>query len=416
MKDRSSDKLKLLVIGLQWPQPKATAAGQRMMQLLKKFLETGYSVTFASVASDGPYDAPLQDLGIHTRRIRLNHHSFDDFVKNEGFHTALFDRFITEEQFSWRIRSQLPECLLVLDTEDLHSLRHSREVAVKKNCLWQVSDWTGDPLFYREMASILRSDLSLIISRAEMNLLHQELYVLEGKLIYLPFRMEKPQAYKIMPFKERSGFVFVGNGKHAPNLDAIKLLKNEIWPLLSKKLPGATIQIYGAYLPDSVRKMHKPEEGFQVLGWTADLESVLQRSRLQVAPLRYGAGVKGKILNAVGNGLPTLTTKIGMEGILGQTGEESFIAESTEEFTDKALILYQDRALWEKALQSQQRGEPSDFETGFEKLSGFLSGKDAERMALSRETKVIQKLLRDKAFDSVRYLSKWIEAKEEKKI
>ena len=107
---------KLLVIGYEWPQPQATAAGQRMWQLLAGFCHAGYQVTFASAAAREPLSAPLENLGIRCLQILLNHSSFDQLLRESHFDAVLFDRFLTEEQFSWRVREQLPECRLLLDT------------------------------------------------------------------------------------------------------------------------------------------------------------------------------------------------------------------------------------------------------------------------------------------------------------
>ncbi|MDX1332772.1 MAG: glycosyltransferase, partial [Robiginitalea sp.] len=105
----AADHRKMLVIGLQWPEPQATAAGQRMCQLLQGFCNAGYQITFASAAAGEHDRTPLKAMGIETRSIKLNHSSFDQWLQRSGFDLVLFDRFITEEQFSWRVREQLPD-------------------------------------------------------------------------------------------------------------------------------------------------------------------------------------------------------------------------------------------------------------------------------------------------------------------
>lgn len=412
MKAAATHRKKLLVIGFEWPQPEATAAGQRMCQLLSGFCKAGYQVTFASAAGREQHGVPLESLGVETRRIQLNHSSFDQFLKESQFNAVLFDRFLTEEQFSWRVREQLPACELILDTEDLHSLRSSRETAIKENRAWRVSDWMSSPLFYRELASIIRCDLSLIISEAELGLLQSGLPFLKGKLLHQPFQFAPDTAYTPTAFSDRKGFVFVGNGKHRPNIDAVFRLKAAIWPLLRDRLPEARLMIYGAYLSGEIQNLHAPEDGFEVRGWAPKLEPVFLESRLQLAPLRFGAGVKGKILNALRFGLPTLSTAIGWEGIYQGPESVDFLAESPEDFARKAAHLYSNGPAWTDSLDLQLRASSAHFNPSMNELLHAIENREERSESVSEAESVLQNMLRNQAFDRVRYLSKWIEAKE----
>jgi hypothetical protein len=409
MDPETPENEKLLVIGHQWPEPGATAAGVRIIQLLRGFQQSGCEITFASAASPGLYGTPLEAMGIRMLPIRLNHDSFDRFLAKQRFDVVLFDRFMTEEQFSWRVREVLPKARLVLDTEDLHALRHSREKALARGMAWQAEDWVADPLFPRELASIFRCDLSLIISRAEMDLLLTHLPSLEGKLFYCPFQM--PQETGQQPSHgEREGFLFVGNGRHRPNLDAIAVLREHIWPALSAELPGVPIHICGAYLPQAILDLHAPELGFEVLGWVPDLRPVMQGARLQLAPLRFGAGIKGKLLSALSFGLPTLTSSVGWEGILEADPQSPWRADSPGEFTKKAVALYRDQALWDQCLRALSEAAAPHY--GTRRLDLALGQVSKRSGKAGKEAFIIQRLLRDQAFDRLRYLSKWIEAKE----
>ena len=407
---------KLLVIGHDWPQPEATAAGQRMWQLLNGFCNEGYHMTFASTAGREDQSAPLESLGIETLGIRLNHDSFDQFVRESQFDLVLFDRFMTEEQFSWRIREQLPQCKLILDTEDLHSLRMSRESAVSENRPWRVSDWMTSSLFYRELASMIRCDLSLIISETELELLQSRLPFLRGKLLFLPFQFTLYKASEPPAFSDRNGFVFVGNGKHRPNTDAIFRLKSTIWPLLRSRLPEDSLLIYGAYLSQDIYNLNAPDEGFEVRGWAPKLETVFLESRLQLAPLAFGAGVKGKILNGLRFGLPTLSTSIGWEGIYKGSHLVDFLSESPEEFAGKAAHLYTNEKAWTNALHSQLQASAVHFRPTLEGLLEVIENLEERRESLPEPSRVLQNMLRHQAFDRVRYLSRWIEAKDSRSV
>ncbi len=404
----------MLVIGHQWPEPDATAAGQRMLWLLRGFQRAGYSIVFACSAGAVSYGADLGSMGIETAAIRLNDSSFDRFLQDRGFTLVLFDRFPTEEQFSWRVHEALPKALLVLDTEDLHSLRHSREQALVGGRPWNPSEWVRHPLFFREVASMFRADLSLIVSGREMELLVGQVPLLEPRLLYLPLGMEPVPKAGQPGFEARKGFVFIGNGKHRPNLDAIRQLKTDLWPRIRKHLQEASLLICGAYLPQQVFQLHDPGEGFLVQGWAPDLQAPLGSARLQLAPLRFGAGIKGKVLDAARFGLPTVGTASAFEGILGTAGPHPFLAGSNEDFIRKAVALYRDPGLWKESLKVQQEACEVHTQTSFQPLADALGSLKERHQQPPGQARILEKLLRSEAFGRLRYLSKWIEAKEKR--
>ena len=181
----------LLVIALVWPEPASTAAGVRMMQLLQVFKNQGYRITIASAAAKSEYSADMVALGYETAEIKMNDSSFDVFVKDLNPDVVLFDRFLTEEQFGWRVADNCPQALRVLDTEDLHSLRHVREQCFKKEIPFTTDAWLADDKTKREIASIYRCDLSLIISSYEMELLNEVLKIDKSLLLLLPFMVNE---------------------------------------------------------------------------------------------------------------------------------------------------------------------------------------------------------------------------------
>jgi hypothetical protein len=168
------------------------------------------------------------------------------------------------------------------------------------------------------VASIFRSDVSLMVSSYEMEILQNELGISKSLLFHLPIMMAPITTETISQwpnYAERKDFVCVGNGKHAPNVDSIRILKTEIWPLIRKQLPDANLFVYGAYLPQHIAEMHNIKEGFHVKGWAEDIDTVLQNARLLLAPLQFGAGIKGKLLDAMRCGTPSITTSMGAEGM-----------------------------------------------------------------------------------------------------
>jgi glycosyltransferase involved in cell wall biosynthesis len=403
---------KLFVIGRTFPEPSTTAAGGRMMILLQFFLSQNYEIIFASAAGISERSAPLARLGIKIQSILLNDESFDELLKRYQADIVLFDRFITEEQFGWRVSEILPNALKILDTEDLHFLRKARQNAHKAQVVFQEDMLYGEET-KRELASILRCDLSLIISQFEMELLTLRFKIHEDLLFYLPLLVEgKFVTQSKSSFEERQNFITAGNFHHAPNLDAVLRLKKEIWPLIKKELPKAELHIYGAYAPEQVLQMHKAKEGFFIEGWVQDLDVVLSQARVCLAPLSFGAGLKGKLVQAMLNQTPVVTTKIGEEGMYGNYSIPGIIAENSESIAQAAISLYTQKEAWE-AAQTDMKIILSNRFNKEKHLKEFMIRLLALENVLDehRKANFIIQIIQYEAIKSTKYLSKWIEEK-----
>ena len=395
------------------PEPSTTAAGGRMMQLLSLFSEEGYSITFASTAKASERSADLEKHKITAVSIELNNESFDIFISQLDPSVVLFDRYITEEQFGWRVLEHCSEAIRILDTEDLHFLRKSREEAVKKNSpVSEANLFTENAK--RELASILRCDLSLIISEFEFNLLKNTFSVSEEILDYLPFLTEKQSISdkNHSKYDQRANFVTIGNLQHPPNIDAVFYLQKVIWPLIRKQLPEVELNVYGDYGSQHIRELHNEKEGFLVKGWVEDANHVLQESRLCLAPLRFGAGLKGKLLDAMLNGTPSITTKIGAEGMHGMIPFSGKVLDDPIEFANAAVELYTQKEKWIQAQEHgyrivEERFQKSDYS------KNFIDRVEMIRTTLKkhREANFIGQILQHHTLQSSRYMSKWIEAK-----
>jgi len=405
---------KVAFIGLVWPEPETTAAGSRMLQLIQFFSNRSEELHFASTALMTDYSFPLEEMGVKTHSIELNDSSFDRWIKALDPEVVVFDRFVTEEQFSWRVRENCPAALRILDTEDLHFLRaHRRLTLLEKK--------SGDPregyddITLRELASIYRSDLSLIISEVEMELLTETYKVPADMLHYLPFlisRDDLAEYHSLPSFSGRLGFMTIGNWKHGPNRDSVHYLKNEIWPEVRKRLPQSQIHVYGAYGPGENSDLHEPETGFIIEGWKESKIEAFISHRVCLAPLRFGAGLKGKLFDALRFGTPSVTTGVGSEGISNPELWNGVVCDLPEKFVDAAVTLYSDEKLWNKA---QSKGER------------ILLTRFSEEVFLPEFTRRIQTLQKNLKFhrrnnitgallwhhsaQSTKYLSKWIEAK-----
>ncbi|RTE51971.1 glycosyltransferase [Arenibacter aquaticus] len=409
---------KVLIIGCNWPEPGTTAAGGRMLQLIRFFLKQDYELTFASTAAESEYSYDLESIGVRTQSILLNHYSFDEFIGQLNPTVVLFDRFLTEEQFGWRVAEHCPQAMRILDTEDLHSLRTARQLSHKKKQPFSIKSWLDQDLTKREIASIYRSDISLIISLYEMELLTEELKLDPDLLLHLPMmynEIDVEQRKDWLDFDQKKNFICIGNGKHAPNVDAIKTLKLTIWPLIRKRLPKANLYVYGAYLPQEIQQMHKPKEGFYVMGHAANAQEVITRARLSLAPLNFGAGIKGKLLDSMLFGTPSITTHIGAEGICLDMPWNGCIANAPKDFAHAAVELYLDREKW---LISQKNGMDI-INSCYDKavLQQRLSQKIEQvgtTLNQHRSGNFIGAMLLHHSMASTKYMSKWITAKNKK--
>ena len=402
----------LLIIGQTFPEPTTTAAGGRMLQLIEMFTSHGYGITFASSASSSEKSFNLDSIGVTTQQIAINDSSFDDFVRQLNPTLVLFDRFITEEQFAWRVTQSCPKALKILDTEDLHFLRKARQQALKN-----ATDVKDSNLFTetakREIASILRCDLSLIISEFEMKLLADTFAVSKEILYYLPFMVTKlPDSSNFPEFEQRTNFMTIGNLLHGPNVDSVLYLKKEIWPLIKKQLPQAQLYIYGNYAPQHILELHNQKQGFYIMGWADSVAHVMQKARVCLAPLRFGAGLKGKLLDAMLYGTPGVTTSIGAEGMYGDLPMPGVIADTPERFAELSVAIYSNKIKWQ---QNAQRG----VEIIKERYNGkaisrdFMTRLDALKtnLKLHRQAHFIGQILQHQSLQASKYLSKWIEEK-----
>ncbi|MBZ9729007.1 glycosyltransferase family 4 protein [Salegentibacter sp. JZCK2] len=410
---------RLLVIGCVWPEPHSSAAGSRMLQLLEFFLSKNYKITFVTTAARSEFAVDLEKMNIPSEVIKMNHPSFDAMLKRIQPDLVLFDRFMTEEQFGWRVDETYPEAVKILDTEDLHFLRKTRTEAFKKNISAESLYFDAD-ITKREIASIYRCDLSLIISEVEKQFLQDEFSIHTNLLHYLPFLPEPvsgEKQLKLPKFEQRENFISIGNFLHEPNWNAVLYLKEEIWPLIKQELPEAKLEIYGAYPSQKVWNLHNEKEGFIVKGRVENAEKVMKNARICLAPIRFGAGLKGKLIQAMQCGTPSVTTIIGAEGIAGDLNWNGFISNDAKDFAKKAVQLYSEEKLWEKSVGSGFEIIASRFdkEEHRQEFSNRLSDL-IQNINVYRQRNFIGKMLQHHQHRSTYFMAKFIEEKEKSKL
>lgn len=403
---------KLLIIGLVWPEPTSSAAGTRMIQLVNLFLCKGYEITFASAASKSDFSYDFSMSGVIEQEIKLNDESFNSILKSLNPEIVIFDRFMVEEQYGWRVQQECPNALKILDTEDLHFLRTARQQNTKKQ---EVLDLFTD-VAKREIASILRCDLSLIISEAEIKILQEAFKIDSSLLYYLPFLEKEINDETIrnwIPFEERADFVFIGNFLHEPNWNTVQILKTKVWPLLRKKLPNASLNIYGAYTTQKVLQLENKNEKFFVKGRALNAKEIIAEHKVLLAPIQFGAGVKGKFIDAMQVGTPSVTTSIGAEAMKGPLNWNGFIEDDLEIFVEEAVELYSNKELWLSAQENGIRIINKRYNwNAF--ADDFISSVEKLNIVEHRQLNFIGQILNHHTMQSTKYMSLWIEQKNKK--
>ena len=404
----------ILIIGKVWPEPSSSAAGTRMMQLIHFFKEMNTKITFACTSNPSQFQVDLTEHGIPMVQIELNSDTFDEFIKELNPTLVLFDRFMTEEQYGWRVMQHCPDAFRILNTEDVHFLREARGEALKKNKtidLSKQSDLASTKCF-REIASIYRSDLTLLVSPVEIEMLKNTFQIPEHLLYYLPL-FASEEIGTLPSFEERSGFMFIGNFLHEPNWDALRHLSEDIWPLIRKLLPEAILNVYGAYPTQKAMQLHQPKNGFLVHGRVDDAIVVTLNAKVSLAPLRFGAGIKGKLIEAMVCGTPSVTTSIGAEGMQHNELWNGAIENTADNFAKAAVALYLEKEKWKQAqvdgfeIVQQLFISKNQLPQFKEKLEDITSNLTAHR-----SVDFTSKLFQQEFVMGMKYFSMWISEKE----
>ncbi|MDQ6995721.1 MAG: glycosyltransferase family 4 protein, partial [Mariprofundaceae bacterium] len=228
-----------------------------------------------------------------------------------------------------------------------------------------------------------------------------------------PFMLNHNTISKPLPsFGERQHFMSIGSFRHAPNWDAVLWLKQDIWALIRQQLPQAELHIYGSYTPPKATALHAPKQGFYIEGRAASALDVSQHARLCLAPLRFGAGIKTKLADAMQTGTPSITTSVGAEGMHGDLPWGGKVCDDAQAFAQAAVNLYHDDVAWQQAQQH-----------GFDILQHWFNAKNHQKQLIQATLSIQNNLeehrlhnftgsmLRHHHHRSTEFMSRWIEQK-----
>jgi GT2 family glycosyltransferase/glycosyltransferase involved in cell wall biosynthesis/ubiquinone/menaquinone biosynthesis C-methylase UbiE/CII-binding regulator of phage lambda lysogenization HflD len=342
--DRAKDRMakrRALVLDFCTPTPDQDAGSLTAFNLMLLLREMDFQVTF--IPEDNFMYMPGYTQALQRIGIEILYAPYCTSVKQhlqesgERYDLAFLFRAGVIERNLDIIRKYCPRAKVLFHTIDLHYLRMSREAALLGD---SVKQQAADEMKQRELAVIRAADASIVHSTTEFALLHQELP--EERIHVFPLILDIRRT--IIEFKDRRDIVFVGSYLHAPNVDAVQYFVHDIMPILRHRLPGVRFFIAGNNPTSEIQAL--ASDDIIITGFVEDLSSLLDRMRISVAPLRYGAGIKGKIGTAMAVGLPIVATSLAAEGMLLTKEENILIADSPEAFADAVIRLYNDELLW----------------------------------------------------------------------
>jgi GT2 family glycosyltransferase len=338
-KDRGVTK-RILVIDATTPRPDHDAGSLLKFYHLRLLQDLGYQVTFMpdNLLHDGEYTRDLQRLGIeciYEPHCLSARHLFT--ARARDFQLAMLCRPYVAIRHMETLRRLAPDIRIIYDTVDLHYLRERRQAEVEKNpLLGERAERTRRD----ELNLITQADASIVVSPVEKELLAKEVARANVHVVQLVIP-EEPQG---PGFEERRDILFIGGYQHTPNAEAVLYFCREILPQLRQRIPELRFLVLGSRPTPEIQAL--ANDHIQVLGFQKDITPYFNACRLMVAPLRFGAGIKGKLGTSFSYGLPVVASSIAAEGMYLQHGREVLIADTPGEFADAVLRLYNDPQLW----------------------------------------------------------------------
>jgi GT2 family glycosyltransferase len=331
----------VLVLDAQTPTPDRDSGSVNTIELMRLFLHMGWHVAFAprNHLYEGRYTSDLQRLGIEVMIGPCVSH-LGDIIENrpDAYDTIFAFRFESLNDCYDRLREAYPKARIIFHDIDLHHLRLQRRAdLLGDRTLRMEAELVKD----KELELFVRCDCSIVVTEAEKQVIEGEV-PLDNIVVY-PYTMDVQRSEE--PFEQRRHLCFIGGYAHDPNIDAVQYFVHEIWPLVKPRLPrGSKFFVVGPGAPESILSL--AADDIVITGYVPDLKEVLDDCRISVVPLRYGAGIKGKLVRTLAWGLPSVATTLAVEGMGLRHGREVLVADDPRAFAEAIVRLFNERDTW----------------------------------------------------------------------
>ncbi len=345
---------RVLIADATTPTPDQDSGSVRMLNLIRILCDLGYHVVFMpeNLAHAGDYTRRLEKMGVECLYGPVVKNPLD-YLRNKGSYldAVILSRYYVAEPLLPLVRHYAPQARVIFDTVDLHYVREARQAELEKSDkLARLAEKTR----FREQSCIKQADLTWVVSPFEQELLQRDL---PGAAVSVLSNIHDVHGCRA-GFEQRRDLLFVGGFQHTPNVDAACWFVQEIWPLIRQRLPEVVFHLVGSKAPAAVRTLGDMA-GVRFHGFVPDLEPLLDGCRVAVAPLRFGAGVKGKVNLSMSYGQPVVATAIATEGMYCKDGIDVLNADTPQAFAEAVVRVYQDPELWQRlsrnGLENVQR-------------------------------------------------------------
>ncbi|MFZ5638490.1 MAG: glycosyltransferase [Pseudomonadota bacterium] len=365
------ERPRLLFIDWSTPRPDCDAGSITAFYLMKILVDLGYDVVFApdDMLRLGHYTATLESIGV-TCLSADRHGPLETHLatEGEGYDYALICRAPFAAKWLEPIRRHAPSARVILNTADLYFLREIREAELEGSSekLEAAMRWKA-----QELDIIRRCDHCIVMSDHEQAILAREAPDARVHLVPLMF-VDIPG--RAVGFDARKDLLFIGGFLHRPNVDAVTWFCERVWPRVRERLPGVRVHLLGSNPDDEVRALGK-HPGVEVVGFVEDIKPWFDAIRLSVAPLRYGAGIKGKLGTSLSFGVPSVATNIAVEGMHLIDGQHVLVADEEAAFAEAIVRLYCDPALWLQISDAGLRfvSETYSLDAGLRRVGAFMA-------------------------------------------
>ncbi len=338
----------ILIVDAKTPTPDRDSGSLDMFNLIKILIKLNYHIHFIPHNSHnyfGKYTKSLQELGVECIFFP-DYFNIRDYLYERGdiFSHVILARCSIANTVIDHVIEIAPSAKIIFYPVDIHGIRLMREAKLMKNYSKSVK---AQEVMRIELKLVEKSDLTIVLSEYESEYLKEK-----GceNIKILPLIREFKTINLCVPFHKRRDVIFIGNFSHTPNLDAVRWLYDEIWPALrqinkERGFDEICLKIVGSNMPDWIKKNEMND--IKPIGFIENLDEIFLKGRLSIAPLRFGAGLKGKIATSLGYGVPVVGTNIAFEGMPKEGKENiSIIENSAIEISEKLISVYYDETKW----------------------------------------------------------------------